>query len=106
VTFENCKQLLGLDEPANRKPLAVERTAPMALALYSLMVVWFGRVGHLLVCYPDRPWYPTKVEPSFADMLNTLRRVSWQEKLLPLLPREGVLKNQVLQLLEFTSRAA
>jgi hypothetical protein len=106
VTFENCKQLLGLDEPANRKPLAVQRTAPMALVLYSLIVIWFHRVGHLLVCYPDRPWYRHKAEPSFADMLSTVRRVSWQEQLLPLLPRQGVLKSRVLRLLEFTSRAA
>ena len=27
-TFENCKQLLGLEDPANRLPKAVERTAP------------------------------------------------------------------------------
>jgi hypothetical protein len=106
VTFENCKQLLGLDEPANRKPLAVQRTAPIALVLYSLIVVWFQRMGHLLVHYPERPWYRRKVEPSFADMLSTLRRVSWQEQLLPVLPRQGALKNRVLQLLEFTSRAA
>jgi hypothetical protein len=106
VTFENCKQLLGLDEPANRKPLAVQRTAPIALVLYSLIVVWFQRVGHLSVHYPERPWYRTKAEPSFADMLSTLRRVSWQEKLLPLLPRQGALKSRVVQLLEFTSRAA
>jgi hypothetical protein len=106
VTFENCKQLLGLDEPANRKPLAVQRTAPMALLLYSLIVIWFHRVGHLWVRYPERRWYRHKAEPSFADMLSTLRRVSWQEKLLPLLPRQGALKSRVLQLLEFTSRAA
>jgi hypothetical protein len=106
VTFENCKQLLGFDESANRKPLAVQRTAPMALVLYSLIVIWFDRVGHLLVRYPERPWYRHKAEPSFADMLSTLRRVSWQEKLLPLLPRRGALKNEVLQLVDFASRAA
>lgn len=105
-TFENCKQLLGLEEPANRKPLAVQRTAPIALVLYSLIVVWFHRVGHLLVRYPDRPWYRNKVEPSFADMLSTLRRASWQEMLHPLLPSRGALKNRVLSLLEFASRAA
>jgi hypothetical protein len=106
VTFENCKQLLGFDEPANRKPLAVQRTAPMALVLYSLIVIWFDRIGHLSVRYPERPWYRHKAEPSFADMLSTLRRVSWQEKLLRLLPHEGALKRQVLQLVDFASRAA
>lgn len=105
VTFENCKQLLGLEDPANRLPLAVQRTAPMALVLYSLIVVWFHRIGHLLVEYPERPWYPQKAEPSFADMLSTLRRVSWQEHLQPLLPQGGVLRNQVETLLEFASRA-
>ena len=47
-TFENCKQLLGLEDPANRLPKAVERTAPMALILYSLVVVWFHQTGHRL----------------------------------------------------------
>ena len=45
-TFENCKQLLGLEDPANRLPKAVERTAPMALIIYSLVVVWFHQGGH------------------------------------------------------------
>ena len=80
VTFENSKQLLGLEDPANRMPQAVQRTAPMALVLYSLIVVWFHRVGHAWVRFPDRPWYTKKEEPSFADMLTTLRRVSWEEK--------------------------
>jgi hypothetical protein len=105
VTFENCKQLLGLEDPANRVPLAVQRTAPMALVLYSVIVVWFQRVGHLAVEFPERPWYRHKVEPSFADMLTTLRRVSWQENLGLLLPRSGLLRKGVAQLIEFASRA-
>jgi hypothetical protein len=105
VTFENCKQLLGLEDPANRTPLAVQRTAPMALVLYSLVVVWFHRVGHLFVSYPERPWYRDKEEPSFADMLTTLRRVSWEEHFQPLLPESGPLQKSVLQLIDFASRA-
>ncbi len=106
VTFENCKQLLGLEDPANRKPRAIERTAPMALVLYSLLVIWFERIGHLYLQFPDRPWYTKKAEPSFADMLSTLRRLSWEEKLAPLLPKRGLLTNTVTQLIEFVSRAA
>jgi len=55
VTFENCKQLLGLEDPANRKEKAVRRTAPMALVLHSLIVVWFHQTGHRYVRFPDRP---------------------------------------------------
>ena len=79
-TFENCKQFLGLEDPANRVRLAVGRTAPMALFLYSMIVVWFHQVGHALVTFPVRPWYPRKAEPSFADILSTLRQASYAEK--------------------------
>jgi hypothetical protein len=105
VTFENCKQLLGLEDPANRKEKAVRRTAPMALVLHSLIVVWFHRMGHRYVRFPDRPWYPQKEEPSFADMLTTLRRLSWQDKIC-LLPIKSRLAKKVLaQIIEFLSLA-
>ena len=85
-TFENSKQFLGLEDPANRVRLAVSRTAPMALLLFSMIVVWFHTLGHRLVKFPERPWYTTKKEPSFADMLTTLRQQSCDAiiKTLPL----------------------
>jgi hypothetical protein len=104
-TFENCKQLMGLGEQANRVPKAVERTAPMAFFLYSLVVVWFARVGHEFVHFPVRPWYRRKQEPSFADMLTTLRRVSYDEKTEPLLSERCGLKTWIAQLTELLSRA-
>jgi DDE superfamily endonuclease len=106
VTFENAKGLLGLEQPAGRTPQAVERTAPMALVVYSLIVVWFHRVGHRWVRYPERPWYPHKHEPSFADMLSTLRRVSWEAKFQGLLPRSRPVQKIFAQVTEFFSRAA
>jgi len=105
VTFENSKQLLGLEDPANRKEKAVRRTAPMALVLHSLIVVWFHQAGHRHLQFPDRPWYRKKEEPSFADMLTTLRRLSWRDKFrrLPLANRPA--KKQLAQLIEFLSLA-
>lgn len=79
-TFENCKQFLGLEDAANRVRLAVTRTAPMALFLYSMAIVWFHEVGQAFCEIPDRPWYRGKTEPSFADILSTLRRESLEEK--------------------------
>jgi DDE superfamily endonuclease len=104
-TFENCKQLMGLGEQANRVPKAIERTAPMAFFLYSVVVVWFHRVGHKFVRFPFRPWYRRKREPSFADMLTTLRRVCYDEKTEPLLSEQGGLKTWIAQLTELLSRA-
>jgi|GEM_PF-2977526 len=46
VMHFDCKQYLGLADPANRTPLAVQRTALMAMFLYSPSVVWFATQGH------------------------------------------------------------
>jgi hypothetical protein len=104
-TFENCKQLLGLEDPANRLPKAVERTAPMALIIYSLVIVWFHQTGHESVRFPLSPWYLRKREPSFADMLTTLRRVSYEEKTEGPPSKRWALKTLVAQLTELLSRA-
>lgn len=105
VTFENSKQLLGLEDPANRTEKAVRRTAPMALVLYSLIVAWFHRVGHRHVKFPDRPWYRRKRDPSLGDMLTTLRRMSWTEHFRGVLGKRGVAKKRLAQLTEFLSLA-
>jgi SRSO17 transposase len=105
VTFENSKQLLGLEDPANRKEKAVRRTAPMALMLYGLIVAWFHQVGHRHVRFPDRPWYRRKAEPSFADMLATLRRRSWLDLFRTVPLPSGRVKKQLAQIIEFLSLA-
>jgi hypothetical protein len=103
-TFENSKQFLGLEDPANRLPQAVARTAPIALVLYTLVVVWFHVRGHRQVRFPKRPWYQRKQEPSFADLLTTLRRVSYEEKTRQLQVKRSQLKTWMTQLTELLSR--
>jgi hypothetical protein len=75
-TIAGGKGCLGFEEPQGWSRLAVLRTAPIALLLYSLIVLWFGTVGHKLYRPLVRPWYPQKARASFADMLRTLRRES------------------------------
>jgi DDE superfamily endonuclease len=70
------KSFLGFEDPQGWSRLAVLRTAPIAMLLYSLIVLWFAQVGHKLYRPLDRPWYTKKERPSFADMLRTLRRES------------------------------
>ena len=76
----------------------------MALFIYSLVVVWFHKTGHQQLRFPFRPWYPKKEEPSFADLLTTLRRVSYEEKTPQLLPRQSRLKTWIAQLTELLRR--
>jgi hypothetical protein len=76
----------------------------VALVLYSLVVAWFHRLGHTWLRFPDRPWYPRKQEPSFADMLTTLRRVSWEEKFREVQLPSGPQQILLAQLIDFVSR--
>lgn len=103
-TFENSKQYLGLEDPANRVPLAVQRTAPIALVLYTLVIVWFHVTGHAHLRFPHRPWYQRKQEPSFADLLTTLRRVSCEELIGQLEQNPSQLKPLLAQLTELLTR--
>jgi hypothetical protein len=86
VTFHDVKGKLGFEEPQNRTELAVERTAPMALWIYSLTVVWYITAGrHLRSTVISLPWY-RKTVPAFSDMLAALRRETWRHGLLDPLP--------------------
>ena len=78
-TFEWTKGRLGFEDPQNRKEKAVERTAPMALWSYSLVIYWYAKWSRGRRELPFRldPWNRTKKNPTFADMLATLRRESW-----------------------------
>lgn len=99
VMNHDSKQHLGFEEPQGWSRRSVERTAPLAMLLYSLIVLWFAREGHRrwrpLVC----PWYTSKTNPSFADMLGTLRRLSVRQQVLTLAPA-GPGSRKIQQLLE------
>jgi hypothetical protein len=81
VAFYNAKQFLGLEDPQNRTPRAVQRTAPLALYLHTLVILWFAEHGHFDADAYRRahPWYRQKETPSFADMLACLKATSVQE---------------------------
>jgi hypothetical protein len=99
VTFRDGKQCLGFDEPQGWSRQAVERTAPMALLLYTLVVTWFAQEGHRRWRPLDCPWYVSKRDPSFADMLTTLRQLSVRRQVLSLAVR-GPGSRKLKQLLE------
>ena len=80
--FQHSKTHLGFEQPPGWSRRAVERTAPTAMLLYSLIVLWFASVGHRAYHPPYRPWYRRKSRPSFADMLATLRQESVREGVL------------------------
>jgi len=86
VTFRDSKQCLGFEEPQGWSHKAVERTAPLAMLLHTLVVLWFAKEGHRLWQPPTRRWYPGKADPLFSDMLHTLRRASVRQHVLAMAP--------------------
>ncbi len=81
-TIRDSKQHLGFEQPQGWTRRAVERTAPLALLLYSLIVHWFASEGHRYYRALPRPWYKRQPHASFADMLRTLRQESVREQIL------------------------
>lgn len=78
VTFFDCKQSLGFEDPQNQTSLAVQRTAPFAGLVHALVVLWAAQqiAAGVVLTTPVRPWYRHKarVGLSFPDLLATLRQ--------------------------------
>lgn len=92
VTFFDCRQTLGVGQARNRVALAVERTWAFGMYVYSLVVVWYALHGHKPETVTERrlsaPWYLDKTDPSFADMLTTLRRTIIAARFTPVRPAQ------------------
>jgi DDE superfamily endonuclease len=76
--FADARNVLGAGEARNRVRRAVERTVPFAMLVHTLIICWYARSGHDPADIDGRraaqPWYRTKTEPAFEDMLIKLRR--------------------------------
>jgi hypothetical protein len=83
VTFHDAKPHLGLADPQSQAARAVRRTAPFALLVYDLVLLWYAERARAGVAtdWPHRPWYRDKAAPSFPDMLTALRRAGWRRYL-------------------------
>jgi hypothetical protein len=77
VTDEESRAHLGVETQRQWSDLAIERSTPCLLGLYSLVVL----LAHALhpdgqVPVPQAAWYP-KTQATFSDVLATVRRHLW-----------------------------
>lgn len=108
VTFHEAKGKLGFEDPQNRTERAVERTAPLALIGYSLTVLWYVQCGQRTRAanLPTLPWYTHKAGTTFSDMLATLRRASWSERLFDPASSTSDLRKRLRPLVDYVASAA
>jgi hypothetical protein len=104
--FHEAKGQLGFEEPQGWSRRAVRRTAPLAMLLYSLVLLWFSAEGHRHYQPPRRPWYRKKPHASFADMLATLRCCSMREEVLSMPPHDQPSENLLQTLIHVVKHAA
>lgn len=95
VLFAQLKQTLGAGQARNRVQLAVERTVPFGLAVYTLTVIWYALHGRHQDDVAERraqsPWFTTKTNVSFEDMLTALRHEAIQHRFDGVIAAHGLL---------------
>jgi hypothetical protein len=108
VSFHETKGKLGFEDPQNRTERAVERTAPLALIGYTLTVLWYAKYGqrNRAAQLPALPWYQHKAGTTFSDMLATLRRASWRERLFDPASSQSDLRKRLRPLVDYVASAA
>jgi hypothetical protein len=77
VTYEESRAHLGVETQRQWSDLAIERSTPCLLGLYSLVVL-LGQALHPDGKIPlqQTAWYP-KTQATFSDVLATVRRHLW-----------------------------
>jgi hypothetical protein len=79
VAIEDAKQITGVGQARNRTRQAVTRTVPFGLITQTLVVLWYATAGHHRDDVTHRraaaPWYTSKSQPAYPDMIVKLRRV-------------------------------
>lgn len=74
VTFEEARRHLGIETLRNRTTNAINRSVPMLLSLYSLVVAWYAQYENEIIgCSNAAPWYK-KTSPTFSDMLKAVKQ--------------------------------
>jgi DDE superfamily endonuclease len=74
----NGKQQMGVGQARNRLPKAVARTVPFGMLVQTLVIIWYALHGYhhedVAARRREQPWYDSKTEPSFEDMIVKLRK--------------------------------
>jgi hypothetical protein len=77
TTFEEARRHLGMETQRQWSDLAILRTTPALLGLFSLVTLWATRLAAERRLLPECVrWYP-KQEPTFSDALALVRRELW-----------------------------
>src|ERR671910_911399 len=93
TTFEEARRHLGVESQRQWSDLAILRTTPALLGLFSLVALWASRLaaerGPVAECVR---WYP-KPLPTFSDALALVRRDLWTAQVYAVSPPDRTAQN-------------
>jgi hypothetical protein len=82
VTFGEARRHLGVETQRQWSDLAIARTTPVLLGLYSLVTLWADDLRRSRTLLPlTAAWY-AKTRVTFSDALASVRRALWAEAAL------------------------
>ena len=79
TTFQEVRTHLGVETQRQWSDLAILRTTPALLGLFSLITVWADGLGRdtTTALRPNAAAWYRKQEPTFSDAIAAVRRVLW-----------------------------
>jgi hypothetical protein len=97
-SMHDAKQWGGFEHVQGWCPRTVERQAPLAMIVQTLVKAWYLKYGAKARSAQPKgtDWAASKDHPSYLDMLATLRRVLWTHRI----NHNSTLRGQVRELLK------
>jgi len=77
VTFAEVRRHLGVETQRQWSDLAIARTTPCLLALFSLVTLWASDLAARGIVLPRRAAWYAKPAVTFSDALAAIRRQLW-----------------------------
>jgi len=105
VTFAEVRRHLGVETQRPWSDLAIARTTPALLGLFSLVVLWAEDVLHGGISPRRAAWYP-KPRPTFGDALAAVRHRFWTSAAFSTSPDHGDIAKIPRVLLERLTQVA
>jgi hypothetical protein len=100
TTFEEARRHLGMETQRQWSDLAILRTTPALLGLFSLVTLWASQLaaerGPAVEC---ARWYP-KPLPTFGDALALIRRELWAAQVSDTSPTDQAAQNSRADLID------
>jgi hypothetical protein len=100
TTFEEARRHLGMETQRQWSDLAILRTTPALLGLFSLVTLWAGQLAAERGPAVERVrWYP-KPLPTFGDALALIRREMWAAQVFTTSPAGRTAQNVPADLID------